>query len=340
MRNVNFYVTPDVALRIRRLQGRILSKRHGQPVNLDDKRSFVLAIGRAEVGLTGRDLSHLMNEYVFQYPGAPLRGLRFSTVDTLLRQRGIIHKGVNLPFDMTATISVTPDGHLRLRPVSLKVLGVKSKGLMHALGITLGDLLDLKGAAGVSVQGNDLLLEPDSLLPPPAIRGRVRAVRVAPDELILTFGDSAAEPAPHAEPTPPDRRAANYIYLHGGTLHFGKLFMVAADLELVDADPHDPFDFSLDRYNAQLVAGYARPQPNLGLVVVMPDWPEALGGPHASRPPNRGAAEFNRPHSRRDNLAGVVPGRVSRPARRRTGRAAPDRRRCGAVTTAGPSRTH
>ena len=32
--------------------------------------------------------------------------------------------------------------------------------------------------------------------------------------------------------------------------------MTATDLELVDEDPNDPFDFSIEHWNDQLVAGY------------------------------------------------------------------------------------
>jgi hypothetical protein len=36
-------------------------------------------------------------------------------------------------------------------------------------------------------------------------------------------------------------------------LQFGKLIMHDTDLRLVDADPRDPFDFSPEHYNDQLV---------------------------------------------------------------------------------------
>src|SRR6266567_1379354 len=60
MRNVNFYVTPNAALRIRNLRGEMLSLRGG-PVVFDDKNSFVIRVSNAEVGLNGADLSNLLN---------------------------------------------------------------------------------------------------------------------------------------------------------------------------------------------------------------------------------------------------------------------------------------
>lgn len=43
-------------------------------------------------------------------------------------------------------------------------------------------------------------------------------------------------------------------------------------LELVDIDPTDPFDFSVDRWNDQLVAGYSKTTTARGLKAHMPDY--------------------------------------------------------------------
>jgi len=60
------------------------------------------------------------------------------------------------------------------------------------------------------------------------------------------------------------------MYYRGGILRFGKLTMVRTDLLLLDADQKDVFDFSPERYNAQLVAGYSKNTPAQGLIVYMP----------------------------------------------------------------------
>jgi len=72
MRNVSFYVTSSAALRIRSLRGEMRSLRGG-PIVFDDKNSFAIRISSAEVGLNGSDLSNLLNDVVFAYPGAPLK---------------------------------------------------------------------------------------------------------------------------------------------------------------------------------------------------------------------------------------------------------------------------
>ena len=45
-----------------------------------------------------------------------------------------------------------------------------------------------------------------------------------------------------------------------------------SDMVLIDADPKDPFDFYLDHYKEQLVAGYSKNTMHDGLRVHMPDY--------------------------------------------------------------------
>jgi hypothetical protein len=124
----------------------------------------------------------------------------------------------------------------------------------------------------VAVSGNDLLLDPSQLVPPPVIRARLVAVRVERDEVIQSFGHpTGAGPALTAL-APPDTAAPNYMYFRGGTLRFGKLFMVHSDMQIIDLDPGTPFDFSIDDYDSQLIAGYSRARPNMSLEAFMPDF--------------------------------------------------------------------
>lgn len=270
MANVNFHITPTIVLRIRRLHGQMLSKASDRVVVFDDKKSFIIRIAQAEVTLNPDDLAHLMNEYVFRYRGSPLRNLSFAIQGDQLKQSGIMHKGVDIPFEMTAGVSLTREGKIQIHPNEMRICRINGKGLMKALGIRLSDLLDLSKAHGASVRGNDLFLDPDSILPPPTIQGRLHALRIDGDGLVLRFGD-----APLAAVSPPDSTSANYMFFHGGTLRFGKLFMVHAEMQITDADPSDPFDFSVDQYSRQLVAGYSKTLPDLGLEVFMPDLAQA-----------------------------------------------------------------
>jgi len=63
--------------------------------------------------------------------------------------------------------------------------------------------------------------------------------------------------------------------------------MVHADMEIMDQNPADPFDFSVDEFPRQLVAGYVKVTPARGLIVHAPDLKTI--GPRA--PENAGTAE-------------------------------------------------
>lgn len=269
--NVNFHIAPGVVLEIRRLTGVMASLAPGAPVVFDDKRSFVIRIATAEVALDTASLAHLMNDYVFGYAGAPLRHLSFATRGDQLVQRGVLHKVIDIPFELTARVAVTTDGLIRVHPTSMHIGPLDGMGLMKAVGAHLSTLLDTRNARGVRVDADDLLLDPVQLLPPPAIAGHVVAVRVEPGRLVQVFGEPGTPTAAVAPLAVPDTSARNYMYFSGGTLRFGKLFMVHADMQIVDLDPATPFEFSIDRYNDQLVAGYSRNHADLGIEVYMPD---------------------------------------------------------------------
>ncbi|MEA2679221.1 MAG: hypothetical protein QOK03_943, partial [Candidatus Binataceae bacterium] len=131
MRNVNFYLMPNGALRIRHMRGTIRSLKGG-PVVFDDKNSFVIHLTYAEIGLNGTDITTLMNKYIFAYPGAPLKRLKVHTSGSQVVQTGIMHKILDLPFSITADVSMTPEGLIRLHPVKTEILGVDGDKLMRA----------------------------------------------------------------------------------------------------------------------------------------------------------------------------------------------------------------
>jgi hypothetical protein len=264
MRNVNFYVTPTAALRIRTLRGEMRSLRGG-PVVFDDRNSFAIQVANAEVGMNGTDLSNLMNNVVFAYRGAPLRRMKVSFAGNQLVQSGVMHKIVDIPFTMTSEVSATPEGLIQLHPVKTRIFGVDGNGLMRAFGLSLQKILDLRKAQGVSVRGNDLYLDPSRLLPPPAFEGILTGARVEGDELVQTFGT----PSSATSLAVPDREAPAYMFYKGGTLRFGKLVMLDAEMQIVSLHPRASFGFDLDRYKKQLVAGYSKTLADSGLEVFM-----------------------------------------------------------------------
>lgn len=275
MKNVLFHVDDDILLRIAHLRGRMQDLRGEHTIVLDDKNSLLLTMTQAEIGLTAEALTMLLNRYVFGYRGSPIRSLIVKIEDDHVVQTGIMHKIIDIPFEMNADLSVTEEGLVRLRPTSMKIAGLDGVKLLKAVDRTLADMLDLSGAKGVSVEGNDLLLDPLEILPPPRIEGTLTAIRVEGDQILQTFGSPGTA---GAEPLAPPVPANNYIYFRGGSIRFGKLYTVLADLEAIDTDEDDWFDFYLDHYHTQLVAGYHVTMPNYGLVTWMPDFDD-IGTP-------------------------------------------------------------
>ena len=105
------------------------------------------------------------------------------------------------------------------------------------------------------------------------MRGTITNARIEGDAIVQTFGDGSVR---HLSPP---ATARNFIYWKGGSLSFGKLTMTGTDLELVDMDPKDPFDFSIERWNAQLVAGYSKTTGARGLKAHMPDYNDLKNKP-------------------------------------------------------------
>ena len=267
MRNVNFWVDRNIILQIRRLRGQMVPTQHNRPVTFDDSNSFITHIDSAEIAISAASLSNLLNGYVFAYPGAPLKNIQVTTSGGRLKQTGTMHKGIDMPFEIEGAISSTPDGNIRMHVDKVKSAHIPFKGLLHLFGEDLSKLINVKQARGLKIEGDDILMFPSQMLPPPRIEGHITSVRLEENAIVEVF-DSGRHPAALAPPLD----AKNYIYHRGGVLHFGKLTMSDADLEIVDDDPKTPFDFFLRDYNRQLVAGYSKNTLSHGLIVRMPDY--------------------------------------------------------------------
>jgi len=265
MVNVNIHLDPVLILHIHHLSGQFLPTKKGQPPAFDDKLSYLVAVDSAEIGVTAASMSHAMNTYVFSAPDAPLKNLTLSIQGNQIKQAGTLNKGVGIPFEMTGAMSATADGRIRIRPTQVKAAHVPVEGAMKLFGLDMAKLVNTRNTKGVSVEGNDIILDPAQMLPPPKMRGRITAVRIEGDEIIQTFGTVGTLPA--GKPS-----AANYMAYRGGVLRFGKLTMNDTDMRLIDADPSDPFDFFPDHYQDQLVAGYSKTTVTGGLLVYMPDY--------------------------------------------------------------------
>jgi hypothetical protein len=266
MSNVDLHMSAGVTLHIRHLRGRFEPAAKRDVPYLDDPKSYAVTVDTGIVAIDLASLNALMTETLAD-DNSNVDKLKISVDEKGdLRQKGVIDKAVNVPFNVKAGIEATPDGKLRVFTKSVKGFGVPMKPLMKIFHIEMDDLLKVKPGNGVEVRDNDLILDPSTLLPGPSMRGTITNARIDGDAIVQTFGDGSVR---HLSPP---ATARNFIYWKGGSLSFGKLTMTATDLELVDMDPKDPFDFSIERWNAQLVAGYSKTTGARGLKAHMPDY--------------------------------------------------------------------
>lgn len=270
MRNVDLHVTPEVTLHISRMRGHFVATGRAAPY-LDDKRSYVVDVQEGEIALDLPSLNRLIARSMGGGKSNVGKLQLWFNEDGTLGQKGVIDSAINVPFKAEATVSATADGRIRVSTTAVRSLGVPVTPVMKLFGLKMDRLVKVAPGTGVVTDGNDLILDPAQLIPAPSIRGRVAAVRIAGNRLVQTFGSGRGTPAVRG-------LSPNHIYWRGGQLSFGKLTMTDTDLELIDRDPSDPFDFSVDDWNAQLVAGYSKTMPDRGLQVHMPDYDDLRRG--------------------------------------------------------------
>lgn len=269
MKNVDFHLTDRIVVHIVTLNGSLTPNFGGMPV-FDDKKSFHLDVDSASILITTAALSNDLNDYVFAKPDAPLKKLSITTQGSELILRGVLASKGGIPFQTDGTVAATPEGQIRIHTLKVKALHLPVKGLMDLLGLETSKMIDTKKLNGVTADKDDLILDPQQLLPPPQMRGHLSSIQIENGAIALTFDGEGQGSKPAAISSRCGGR--NFEAFRGGTVRFGKLTMSDADLELVDSDPVDSFDFSIDHYRDQLVAGYAKMSKQGGLCVHMPDF--------------------------------------------------------------------
>lgn len=276
MRGVNLRIDPQVVLEVRHLTGSLEPTEEGKPPWFDEPASFVVKIDEGEIAVTPASMAAVMNHYVFNDAKAPVKDVEIEIKDGHLVQSSTLQKKIPIHATLEGDLSATPEGDIRFHPAKIKAGDLPVKKLLDLFDVELSELIKPQEGKGVKVIGDDLFLDPERLLPPPRIQGRVTAVRLEPDRIVQIFGGA---PGGHRHDlSPPFSKAKNYMFYKGGELSFGKITMHGADLQIIDADSKDPFDFFLAQYSRQLVAGYSRTLADKGLVVYMPDSDEVGKG--------------------------------------------------------------
>jgi hypothetical protein len=266
MKNIDFRIADDIVLEIRALRGILKPARDGEPVTFDDVSSFDVITGTAEIAISPESLGALMNSYVLAGEGSPIRNVSVELDGGRIKEKGTLHKGVPLGFEIEGSLSASADGNIVMHADKIKSEHIPIKGLLHLFGDSLASLVKNSAGRGMKVEGDNIILLPDLMTPPPHLHGRVTRVAVENGK-IVQYMDSGL----HLRALQPPLAGSAYIYHRGGTLRFGKLTMRDADLEIVGDRP-GPFDFFQKQYSRQLVAGYSKTTARNGLIAHMVDY--------------------------------------------------------------------
>ena len=265
MKNVTYHYSDPVSVHINALQGELVPTKAGAIVFFDDKNSFNLHLNYAEISISCNALAQVLNENVFSSSDTPVKNLSIESKSDQLIMKGKLTRKADVSFETTGTLSADPDGRIRVHADHVKAAHLPVKGLMDLLGLDLAGLIDTKKIHGLTVEKDDLILDSEQILPAPRIKGKVVAVRIHGNDIVLTFG--MPQPSNFAAKQP-----GNYMAFRHSDMRFGKLTMHDADLIMIDMDPRDPFDFFLDHYQEQLVAGYSKSTMEYGLRVYTRDY--------------------------------------------------------------------
>jgi hypothetical protein len=283
MRNVLFHLTPTAAAHLIILSGEIWPTGKNDMVSFDDKTSFEVRVTNGTVAISPAALSDVMNNYVFARKDAPLKNISVSIDNAQLIIKGKLHDKKDIPFATAGTLSVNPDGRLRVHTTKITALHVPVKGVMGIFGIELAHVLNTSKTPGIDTDKDDLLMDLGTLLPPPHIGGKVAAVRVEKNAIVTVFGDGGKSLAP--------KEPGSYMVLEGNPVKFGKLVMDPADLTVLDMDAGGTLEWDQDHYRQQLEAGYSKITPNFGLRAYAKDYSKlSRSAPPSASPPGPSAS--------------------------------------------------
>ena len=169
-------------------------------------------VDAGEIAMDEASLNALMNEHVFVGHDPPVKKLQITVEDGVIKQEGKLDKTIDIPFKTKGTVEATPDGKIRVHAKSIKSLGLPVKPLMKLLGLEMDDMLKVEPGHGLTVDDNDFIIDPQQMLPPPRMQGRITSVRIEGDQIVQVFGTGAAAPLQ------PAAISRNHIYWRGGSM--------------------------------------------------------------------------------------------------------------------------
>jgi len=276
---------PDFRIYVPWLRGEMVRTQRNINPTFDDPESFLLDVKAGLIRANIGDIGNFLN--LGDVQRAPLRNIKLVADGEQIKLNGTLHKILSMPIELFGSVMATTDNRVRVHVTKLSVLRIPLKGLLGGLHVSVSDLFQAKGIAGIEVSGDDIFFDTLRLLPPPHIRGQLTKVRVLGPDIEAVYGN-AEEAVTRVE------QWRNFLRLNDGTIDFGKLTMHHVDITMVDLSNDPWFDLDLNNYQNQLVNGYTRMTAEAGLQIFMPDLD--------TLPKNKSAQNINMEWLRHRNL--------------------------------------
>jgi hypothetical protein len=276
LRDVDFRIVGDLGFYVHELSATLTPTRAGAPVVFDDPSSFEIDVHRGIVTLDDAKLTALFGTYIFGYRDAPLRKLRVSAGDGVIRLQGEMRRDNWVPFALTGKLAIHDGKQLVFHPTAISVSGVDANPVMRAANVKMSDLLKIDTPI-VRLTGDDLVMTVDQLMPPPRQKLTIVALRVTPAGLDLALDDGTQ--AGFAMPANAPRQA---MYIRGGDVKFMRSMPMNADILISPVHPPragERFVFDLYHYREQVAAGYFNFSDTGAMSIRMPSYASASGQP-------------------------------------------------------------
>jgi len=241
----------------------------GDVVNFDQPGSFVLAMQQATVHLAPAVLEGMLNESVFNYPGSKVRGLRVTLRPEGGRQAlimsGELRMLVWIPFSMVSYLTVDhATNTLVMNITRMKAFGIiPATKLVRLEPFQLEKIISLPPNNSMIVRGNQIMVKPFGLFPPPRVTGTIASVSSDESGIRLGFAGQAIQ-APQSD-------ARNYVYLRGGRAQFGHFQMLDTDVLITEKNPSNLFGFSVLHYADAVARSNIEVHGTRSVHVSMPD---------------------------------------------------------------------
>lgn len=262
--NVILHTGTPVKLKVKWLRGTMIATGTDRPASFDDTKSFRFEIDEGLVGVGLNDLSAFLRSGVLK--DSPLQNAKVTPQNGQLKITGTLKKLVPIPVQLIASLGVSPNQkYVRMHVEKLSALKIPVKGLLGVFKVKVDDLFDPKGKKGIDVNGDNIDIDVNELLPPPRAEGKLTQVKVWRNGDLMEYYGQPREDAIKT------KQWRNFMRLRGGIVNFGKLTMHNADLLMVDTSQSDWLNFDVNHYQEQMVNGTTRITPQAGLQIFIPD---------------------------------------------------------------------